>query len=253
MELKNKLPKEIPFAWLLALGAALLPGLWLADRALAVKLNDLNTEAARMEEAVVVSGAALEDLRALRENKLKEVGSYREALKSQALSKKVVYEAGAALQEEKRLLEKQLEIITTYLVIDEQTGRIRLMRGDHALNDFPFSYAPLKAFGSAPLKMSATSRVVSKERYANPERGKVQEADGKITWDPPQVGKDPRSGGLGEYVLFTDGPLILHGPPPKKELHEAYPHVCAGVTAYTAKQLYEGTFVGTKIIYSRKK
>ena len=244
---------KIPPGWLLALGAALLPALWFADRAMAVKLNAARAETARMEEAVAASGAALDDLRALRDSKLKDVSSYKEALKSQALSKKAVYEAGAALQEEKRLLEKLLEIITTYLEIDEAAGKIRLMRGDHALNEYPFADAPLKVFGNPAQKMPQTSRVTSKERYANPERGKVQELDGKLSWDPPQVGKDPRSGGLGEYVLFTDGPLILHGPPPKKLLHEAYPHVCAGITAYTARLLFENTFVGTKIIYQNKK
>lgn len=252
MEIKNKLSMTIPPGWLLALGAALLPALWFADRAMAVKLAAGRAEAARMEETVAASGAALDDMRALRDSKLKEVSGYKEALKSQALSKKAVYEAGAALQEEKRLLEKLLEIITTYLEIDEASGKIRLMRGDHALNDYPFAYAPLKIFGSPAQKMPPSSRVTSKERYANPERGKVQELNGKLSWDPPQVGKDPRSGGLGEYVLFTDGPLILHGPPPAKALHEAYPHICAGLTAHTARLLFENTFVGTKISYRKK-
>ena len=81
----------------------------------------------------------------------------------------------------------------------------------------------------------------------------MEEVDGKISWEPPQVGKDPRSGGLGEFVLFTDGPLIIHGPAPKKELHAAFPHVCPGVTAYTAQRLFENVFVGTKIVYTKKK
>ena len=249
METIKRLFKEISLTWLLVLGAAVLPALWFADRTLAVKLKDLQAEAANMEEALAASVSALDDLRGMRELKHSEVDNYKAALKSQALSKKAVYEAGEALQEEKRLLEKQLEIITTYLEIDEAAGKLRLMLGAHALNDYPFSYAPLKIFGDPAQKLPQTSRVVSKERYANPERGKVQEVNGKITWDPPQVGKDPRSGGLGEYVLFTDGPLIIHGPPPRQDLHEAYPHICAGVTAYTAKRLYENTFVGTKIIY----
>lgn len=250
---REKLGKMAADPRFLALAAALLPFLWFADRTLAVKLEDLELAAGRREAELEASGAALEELRTLRDLKLQDVEDYKKALRKQARSKKNVYEAGAALQEEKRLLEKQLEILTTYLKIDEETGKIALMRGDRALKDYPFSYPQLRTFGAGAGNSPSSARIISKERFANPERGKVQETDGKLSWEPPQVGNDPRSGGLGEYVLFTDGPLILHGPPPKTQLHDAYPHVCAGVTAYTARQLFENTFVGTKVLYEKKK
>lgn len=245
--------RKISAAWLLALAAGLLPVLWFADRQAAVKLETLRADVRRLEEGVAASGAALEELRALRELKFKDVSDYKKALRNRALSKKSVYEASAALQEEKRLLEKQLEIITTYLEIKEETGKICLMRGDHVIKDYPFSYSPLKIFGPAAQNMPSGARIVSKERFAHPERGKVQEVDGKIVWEPPQAGKDARSGGLGEYVIFTDSPLVIHGPPPNKELHDAFPHICAGVTAYSAKRLFENTYIGTKILYEKKK
>jgi hypothetical protein len=253
MVYKEKILKDISTFWLTVFGAGLLSVLWLADRQAVVKLESARSDVRRLEAAVDGSEAALDELRDLREIKLKEVRNYKEALKNQARSKKSVYEGGAALQEEKRLLEKQLEIITTYIEIKEETGKISLMRGDHALKDYPFSYSPLKVFGPAAQEMPALTRIISKERFANPERGKVQEIDGKISWEPPQVGKDARSGGLGEYVIFTDSPLIIHGPPPKKELHNAYPHICAGLTAYAAKGLFDNTFIGTKILYEKKK
>ncbi|HBA60524.1 MAG TPA: hypothetical protein DCZ92_06850 [Elusimicrobia bacterium] len=252
MELKEKLPGKLRGPLLAVLGAALLALLWYADREVTSRLAAARADLARLEASVAVSSASLEDLRAMRDLKLKDLADHKKALMDRARSKKAVYETGVALQEEKRLLEKQLEIMTTYLQIKEETGKISLMRGDHSLKDFPFSFTPPKAFGGAA-NMPASARVVSKERFAHPERGKVQADDGKLTWEPPQVGKDPRSGGLGEYVLFTDGPLIVHGPPPNKTLHEAYPHICAGVTAYTAKRLFESTFIGTKIIYEAKK
>lgn len=244
---------EIPSVVLKALGAALLALLWLAGSRLAAKLETVRPDAARTEAAVADSGAALEELRVLRDLKLRDVDNYKKALKDLAKSKTAVYEAGASLQEEKRLLEKQLEIMTTYLELNEETGKIALMRGDHSLKDYPFQYSPLKSFGPGRQAMPAAARIISKERYAHPERGRVEEADGKLTWEPPQVGKDPRSGGLGEFVLFTDGPLIIHGPAPQKKLHEAFPHVCPGVTAYAARALYENVFVGTKIVLVKKK
>jgi hypothetical protein len=251
MEPKNKPAKGISGAWLAALGVGFLFAVYFADRRLAVKLAAVRFEAKRTQEAVDASVATLEELRSLRDLRMRDANDYKEALKNQTRSKNAVYGAGAALQEEKRLLEKQLEIMTTYVDVKEETGRISLMRGDHALKDYPFSYSPLKSFGPSAQNMPASARIISKERFANPERGKVQEVDGKIMWDPPQAGKDPRSGGLGEYVLFTDSPLIMHGPPPSKELHNAFPHICAGVTAYTAKRLFENTFVGTKILYEK--
>ena len=253
MPMIEDLKKEIPAGLLAALCAGLLGLLWLAGSRLSAKLEVVRGEAALMAAAVTSSGAALEELRVLRDLKLKDAAAYKAALRDLARSKKAVYEAGASLQEEKRLLEKQLEIMTVYLEIKEETGKISLMRGDHSLNDYPFQASQLLDFGAVKPPVPAAFRIISKERYAHPERGKVEEAEGKLSWEPPQVGKDPRSGGLGEFVLFTDGPLILHGPAPQKKLHEAYPHICAGVTAYTARKLFDNTFVGTKILYNKKK
>lgn len=247
------LKKEIPAGLLTALGAGLLALLWLGGSQLSSKLEIVRADAAGMGEAVSVSGAALEELRVLRDLKSKDAADYKKALGALAKSKRGVYEAGASLQEEKRLLEKQLEIMTVYLEVKEETGKISLMRGDHSLNDYPFQYSPLRVFGAVRQPMPPAVRITSKERFAQPQRGKVEEVSGGISWEPPQVGKDPRSGGLGEFVIFTDGPLILHGPAPKKELHDAFSHVCAGVTAYTAQKLFESAFVGTKILYLKKK
>jgi lipoprotein-anchoring transpeptidase ErfK/SrfK len=128
---------------------------------------------------------------------------------------------------------------------------VRIMRGDNSQKDLPLA-GPLKVYPSSGT-VPGTMRAVSKERFANPTRARVEQKDGKLDWEPPQVGTDPRSGALGEYVVFTDGPLVLHGPPPKKKLHEAYPHACAGLTAAAAKRLYDSSFIGTRIIYRKAK
>ncbi|OGS12073.1 MAG: hypothetical protein A2234_07195 [Elusimicrobia bacterium RIFOXYA2_FULL_58_8] len=253
MPVIEALKKEIPPALLAPFGAVLLALLWLAGSVMAGKFKSVNADAARLEAGVGASALSLEELRVLRELKQNDAGSYKKALRDRARFKKTVYEAGAALQEEKRLLEKQLEIITAYVEIKEEAGKISLMRGDHSLKDYTFQYSPLRVFGIGKQAMPASARIISKERFAHPQRGSVEEVNGKIYWEPPQAGKDPRSGGLGEFVIFTDSPLVFHGPPPKKELHEAFPHVCAGLTAYTARRLYENTFIGAKILYLKNK
>ncbi|OGR87547.1 MAG: hypothetical protein A2021_04650 [Elusimicrobia bacterium GWF2_52_66] len=250
MELKKTLQKKIPRVYVLALGAGIAAFLWFGDSKITARLRIVQSDVERMEDSLETSGAVLEELRFLKELRLEDAARYKKELKGLAKSSKAVYDAGVSLQEEKRLLEKQLEIMTTYLEINEETGKISIMRGDHSLKDCPFSYSPLRLFGNGTENMPPSARVVSKERFAQPQRGKVEEIDGKISWEPPQAGKDPRSGGLGEFVIFTDSPLVIHGPPLKQELHEAYTHVCAGVTAYTAKKLFENTFIGTKILYT---
>lgn len=245
--LKNTVPPWVAAA--LALALAL--GLWLAGSYGASALRRARADLKGAEKAAESSAAALDQVRELNELRARDIGNYKKALLDMAGSKKIAYEAGLSLQEEKRLLEKQLEIMTTWLDIREDSGKISLMRGDNSLKDLAFD-TPLRAYGGAAA-MPAALRVTSKERFANPQRGKVEQQGGKISWEPPQAGADPRSGALGEYVMFTDGPLILHGPPPNKALHVAYPHVCAGLTTAAARRLYESSYIGTKITYTRKK
>lgn len=252
MQTEN-IAKEIPEGLLLALAAGALVLLWLAGSQVSVKAGIVRADAASLAQAVTTSASALEELRAIKDLKLRDAENNKNTLKAMAKSKKIVYAAGMSLQEEKRLLEKQLEIMTSYLEIKEETGKISLMRGDHSLKDYPLRYSPVRFFGPGKQAMPSYSRIVSKERYAHPQRGKVEELNGNISWEPPQAGKDPRSGGLGAFVIFTDGPLVLHGPAPKKELHEAFPHACAGISAYAAQKLFENSFIGNKILYTAKK
>lgn len=238
--------KRIKPAHLLAAAVAILA---VVDFALTRRVLKTSAGLPAREQAMENSNNAIEELRTMAELKSLDIKKYRDALQNMAKSKKAIYDAGLSLQEEKRLLEKQLEIMTTYLEVDENTGKIRLMRGDHALKDYPFAYVPLKALGKEAKGMPPSLRVVSKERFSQPERGKVEETGGSLTWNPPQVGKDVRSNALGEYVIFTDSRLILHAPPKKNEEHELFPHLCAGITYYSAKKLYERTFIGTKILY----
>ena len=248
--LKETLWGRIPRVYALVSGAVITVLLWSAGHEMAGQLQSVKEDAERLERAAAVSGAALENLRALKESRSEDAQWYKKELKKLARSSKTVYDTGVSLQEEKRLLEKQLEIMTTYLEVSEKTAKISIMRGGRSLYDCPFSYSPLKLFGDGIKNMPRSARIISKERFAHPQRGKVEEINGKVSWEPPQAGKDPRSGGLGEFVIFTDGPLVIHGAPPKKELHERFPHACAGVSAYSAKKLFENTFIGTKIIYA---
>ena len=121
MKFKETLQKKIPRVYVLALGAGIAALLWFSDSKIAARLQIIQSDVKRMEDAMKASGAALEELRALKELKLEDAARYRKELKGLAKSSKAVYDTGVSLQEEKRLLEKQLEIMTTYLEINEGT------------------------------------------------------------------------------------------------------------------------------------
>jgi len=154
------------------------------------------------------------------------------------------------LQEEKRLLEKQWEIMITYLMVDGVSQRIKLMRGTQVIESYDIIFGIPQVFGDELKPSPNVVRMTSKERFAHPERGKSEKIGDQLVWNPPQVGTSVRSNSLGEYVMFTNSDLILHGPPLKKEDHQAFPHTCLGLPLSTAKTLYQKTFIGTKISIS---
>jgi hypothetical protein len=166
-------------------------------------------------------------------------------------SRRALYETGLALQEEKRLLEKQWDIMTTYLLINLPERKIQLMRGDQALNSFALAYSSA-ALGGITQPLPQTPWIVSKERFAHPERGVSEQKDGKLQYEPPQVGTSVRANALGEYVMFFTGGLILHGPAKRQADHQAFPHYCAGLSRGAAKKLYSESFIGTKLIFKKK-
>lgn len=245
--------QKVALKYTLAAGIGLLLGAhamtsWIQNEATlaAIKLRRLNKSQEQLSLALANS-LTLTDL------KSRDIARFKTALSELVQSKRSLYEAGLSLQEEKRLLEKQWEMMTTYLMLDEQTHRILLMRGDQALKSYPVSYAPPKDFGKSAKPIPLIGRIVSKERFAHPERGTSEMVDGKLQWNPPQVGTSVRANALGEYVLFTQSGLILHGPPKKSVEHESFPHLCLGLSLSTARDLYRNCTIGTKILLATSK
>ena len=245
------LQRKAHWTSVLALGVLILAGLFAAQfwaRRQNLRLwSDLKALRASREQAVEDTS----ELRSLRDLKAKDVWKLKAGLSHLAQSKRSLYEAGLALQEEKRLLEKQQEIMTTWLQVDLQDRKIRIMRGDLAVQEFSISYSSPMGFGGDRRPVPTITQIVSKERFANPERGKLEEKDGVLQWVPPQVGTSVRANALGEYVVFTNSGLILHGPPRRKVEHEAFPHLCLGLSLPAARKLYFNTFIGTRLVIKK--
>jgi hypothetical protein len=232
-------------------GAAILGGLYGATRWLDRKTANERSFQMSLVHMLDQASASHEHVASLETLKTMDLEQLKAGISGHAQSEKSLFESGLSLQEERRLLEKQLEIMTTTLLINPALQRVFLMRAEQVLQSYLISYIPLRAFGSASVTLPSTVRIVSKERFAHPERGKSEEVNGTLQWVPPQVGSSVRSNALGEFVIFTNSGLILHGPPLNEEDHERFPHICLGLDREAARKLYRATYIGTRINLSQ--
>lgn len=243
-----RLDQRAPLLALLSVGGLLLFVPWELQNWLAAHAR---LTAAQGEAA----DAALDDLeqeiaerQALRDLVARDLAATKKNAASLSVSRRALFEGELALSEEKRLLEKQWEIMTTYLLVDAANDRVQVMRGEQAFETWPLNRAVPHAVGGEKKALPKLATIVSKERYAHAERGKSDVAGGRLDWEPPQVGTSARARALGENVLFTREGLVIHGPPLDKGEHEGYPHLCLTLPAATARRLYERSFIGTRVM-----
>jgi hypothetical protein len=172
----------------------------------------------------------------------------KSAMTDLARAKKAYYEAGLALNEEKRQLEKQAELLSMHFKTDP-AGGFRVMKGDQAIKDYKTKELSCWQGESAEvaLKVPKTALVTAKEFHAHPQRGKVDLQNGRLLWTPPQTGLVERTAALGKYVIFTNTPLIIHLPSADRRSHEAYRHCCLPLEPAGAKKVYDSVFVGARI------
>lgn len=231
-----------------AAGLALLVALTLAHARVAQRAARAQAELATLDEPVAEVLAALETAENLNALKANDVEKTKTATIGLAKRHKKYYEDRLFLSEERRQLEKQWELLITTLALDVKGGRLKVMRGDQAAREYPAGPVVCWSAAGSAAKAPKWAVVNSKERFAHPERGKVEMLDGKLNWTPPQVGPASRSAALGEFVAFTNTPLILHAPSKDAKAHEAYPHCCLPMTPATAKKVYDSVAVGTRVV-----
>jgi len=251
MDISLRLSRRAPLGLVAAAGLAVLIGMHLTGSWVRSQAEPRRSEWLLLTREREKAAAAAADLQSLRDLRARDVARLKAGLTGLASSRRALYETGLALQEEKRLLEKQWEIMTTYLLIDLPERKIQLMRGDQSLKSFALSYSSA-ALGGISQPLPQTLWIVSKERFAHPERGVSEQKDGKLQYEPPQVGTSIRANALGEFVMFFTGGLILHGPAKRLADHTAFPHHCAGLSLGAAKKLYQATFIGTKLVFKKK-
>lgn len=246
--LLRRLDRRVSGAALFATGAFLLAANWMAGSWL-----EAHGEAARDER--VAAAVAREDLdlelgerAALRDLVARDLERAKASASKLTRSRRVLFEGGLALTEEKRLLEKQWEIMTTFLLLDEGADKVSVMRGEQAFESWPLGGVRARVVAGEKRSLPKDPvAIYSKERFAHPERGVSEQKDGQLRWEPPQVGESVRANALGEFVMFARGGLVVHGPPLKSPEHEAFPHLCLSLPRLLAARLYSRSFVGTKV------
>jgi len=250
-ELENRLrrlDRRVGAPGLVLAGAAVLALLWLLGKW-------VGERAAAAAVETVAFSVALEDLeldlnerQALRDLIVRDFARAKTSAATLTKSRKALFEGGLALSEEKRLLDKQLEIMSLWVRLDDEGDKLHLMRGDQIAESLVLAGATARVVGGETRPLPKTAAIVSRERFASPERPKSEQVGGQLQWEPPQVGTSVRASALGEYVLFTKEGLVIHGPPLKEAEHEAFAHLCLSLPRAVASRLYAQTFIGTKVL-----
>lgn len=242
------LDRRVGALGLAAAGAAIIGCLWLMGRWVAENAARAADERAALSVAREDLDLDLAERRALSALVSRDFARAKASAATLSRSRKALFEGGLALSEEKRLLEKQLEIMSLWIRLDEENDKVHLVRGDQIAESLALAGARPRAVGAETRALPRNATIISKERFASTERPKSDQVGGQLQWEPPQVGTSVRASALGEFVLFTKEGLVLHGPPLKEAEHEAFPHLCLSLPRAVAARLYSQSFVGTKIL-----
>lgn len=246
----RSLDRRVGAVGLLLTGAAVLGGVWLLGDWAAKRVEDFAGERAALTVAREDLELDLAERQALSDVTNRDLKRAKESAASLSKSRKALFEGGLAVSEEKRLLEKQLEIMSLWIRLDEENDKIHLVRGDVIAETLSLGEARLRAVGGETRPLPKTAVVISKERFASPERPKSDAVAGQLQWEPPQVGASTRASALGEHVLFTKEGVIIHGKPLKDAEHEAYPHLCLSLPPAVARRIYSQSYIGTKFLFA---
>lgn len=246
----RRLDRRVSSPGLAATGAVVLAVLWLLGRWVSAHAAAAADETAALSVVSDDLQLDLSERQALADLVRRDFARAKASAATLTKSRKALFEGGLALSEEKRLLEKQLDIMSLWIRLDEENDKVHLVHGDTIAETLLLKGATPRVVGGETRPLPKAATIVSKERFASPERPKSEQVGGQLQWEPPQVGTSVRASALGEFVLFTKEGLVVHGPPLKESEHEAYPHLCLSLPLAVARRLYTQSYIGTKILLS---
>ncbi|MBI3288786.1 MAG: L,D-transpeptidase [Elusimicrobia bacterium] len=243
----RQLDRRVRVVELLAAGGLVLAGFWMLGRWVRANALAASSDRAALEVALQDLELDVAERKSLRDWVSRDFARAKESAATLSRSRRLLFEGGLAVSEEKRLLEKQLEIMSLWIRVDQAADKAHLIRGEQIAESLPLSGARVRAVGAETRALPGAGTIASKERFASTERPRSEQVGGQLQWEPPQVGTSQRASALGEFVMFTKEGIIIHGPPLKVAEHEAFAHLCLSLPIAVARRLYAQSFVGTKI------
>lgn len=160
--------------------------------------------------------------------------------------KKSLVEQNKNLLKENRLLRGHLNILTTKIIFDTKTNRLKLIKNGQVSSDIVLSKKFVAAFLKSEINRK-TLKIVAKEK--NPAPIKPKWAFEDITKELPAENSAERImlGALGNYAVYFTDYLIIHDFTKNVQQHDTINHVCIQLSPKNMKKLYNSVFIGNNL------
>ncbi|MDD5687612.1 MAG: L,D-transpeptidase [Elusimicrobia bacterium] len=160
--------------------------------------------------------------------------------------KKSLMEQYKALFKENRLLNGQLNILTTKIIFDTTSNRLKLVKRGKIVSDIPVYKKFVQDFLKSEIDKKIL-KVLAKEKMPTPIRPVWTFED--ITVEIPAENSPERlmTGALGNYAIYFTDFLIIHDKSKNYKYHDTINHVCIQLNTKAMKKFYDSIYVGNKL------
>ncbi|HAX62080.1 MAG TPA: hypothetical protein DCX95_05970 [Elusimicrobia bacterium] len=160
--------------------------------------------------------------------------------------KKSLVEQNKNLLKENRLLSGHLNILSTKVIFDTKSNRLKLVKNGKVSSDIAVSKKFVTAFSKSEINRK-TLKILAKEKNPAPIKPKWMYED--ITKEIPAENTAERImvGALGNYAVYFTDYLIVHDFTKNIQQHDTINHVCIQLNLKDMKKLYNSVFIGNKL------
>lgn len=150
------------------------------------------------------------------------------------------------LLKENRLLRGHLNILTTKIIFDTKSSRLKLIKNGQVSSDVVISKKYAADFLKSEINRK-TLKILAKEK--NPAPIKPKWAFEDITKELPAENSAERLmiGALGNYAVYFTDYLIIHDFTKNIQQHDTINHVCIQLSPKNMKRLYNSVYIGNSL------
>ncbi len=245
-----RLPPHVSAVGLTALLAA---GLLFADRAVTRQVRATEAEQETLLKSLEPIKFELETERRGRQLIQVEVTRRKTELKATLDSERLaLLEEQKLLPDERRMLQGQLDILQTELVLNAERGAIIVLKKSTPTVTLSLTADRLAAFQAERAQnpgWDRIKRVVVVGKKLNPTPNRPDWFYTEINEEVPPLNAPGRlmKGALGDRALFLERGLIIHSQATDAEGHDMVKHKCLQVEPRAMAALYHAAYVGTPL------